>query len=140
VALVATVSIPIGRFDRNEGNIVRARADRARAEFAAEAAQRERQRQLDRLARDAELAATQASAIRSDLLPRHRKALAQVREGYARGGFAFRDLQEAADRIIAAEDDYLTALAALRTAEAGIDRLTGRLATAAGADTEVETR
>jgi cobalt-zinc-cadmium efflux system outer membrane protein len=131
VALVATVSIPIGRFDRNEGNIARARADRARAEFAAEAAKLDRQRQLDRLLRDADLAAAEASAIRGDLLPRHRKALAQVREGYARGGFAFRDLQDAADRIIAAEDDYLAALAALRAAEAGIDRLTGRLAPAA---------
>jgi cobalt-zinc-cadmium efflux system outer membrane protein len=135
VALVATVSIPIGRFDRNEGNIARARADRARAEFAAEAAKLDRQRQLDRLLRDADLAAAEASAIRGDLLPRHRKALAQVREGYARGGFAFRDLQDAADRIIAAEDDYLAALAALRAAEAGIDRLTGRLAPAAQLET-----
>jgi cobalt-zinc-cadmium efflux system outer membrane protein len=140
VALVATVSIPLGRFDRNEGNIARARAERARAEFAAEASRLDRQRQLDRLARDAALAAAEASAIRTDLLPRHRKALAQVREGYARGGFAFRDLQDAADRIIAAEDDYLMALAALRSANADIDRLTGRLAAAAGADTELEIR
>ncbi len=136
LALVATVSIPLGRFDRNQGNIARARADRARAEFAAEAARLDRQRRLDRLRRDADLAISAATAIRIDLLPRHRKALAQVREGYARGGFAFRDLQDAADRIIAAEDDYLAALAALRTAEAGIDRLTGRLAGAA----EMETR
>ena len=136
VALVATVSIPLGRFDRNEGNIARARAERASTEFAAEASRLDRQRQLGRLARDADLAAAEATAVRGDLLPRHRKALAQVREGYARGGFAFRDLQDAADRIIAAEDDYLAALAALRTAEAGIDRLTGRLADAA----ELETR
>jgi cobalt-zinc-cadmium efflux system outer membrane protein len=127
VALVATVSIPIGRFDRNQGNIAKAQAERARTGFAAEASRLDRQRQLDRLARDADLAGAEARAIRDDLLPRHRKALAQVREGYARGGFAFRDLQDAADRIIAAENDYLAALAALRTAEAGIDRLTGRL-------------
>lgn len=131
IALVATVSIPLGRFDRNQGNIARAKAERARAEFAAEAAQLDRQRQLDRLRRDANLAAAEARAIRDELLPRHRKALAQVREGYARGGFAFRDLQDAADRIVAAEDDYLAALAALRTAQAGIDRLTGRFADAA---------
>ncbi len=136
-ALVATVSIPIGRFDRNQGNIARAAADRTRAEFAAEAARLDRQRQLDRLLREARLAAAQAQAIRSDLLPRHRKALAQVREGYARGGFTFRDLQDAADRIITAEDDYLAALAAVRAAEAGIDRLTGRLADAVdGAEPE----
>lgn len=138
-ALVASVSIPIGRFDRNQGNIARAAADRARAEFAAEAARLDRQRQLDRLLREARLAAEQAQAIRNDLLPRHQKALAQVREGYARGGFAFRDLQDAADRIIAAEDDYLAALAAVRAAAADIDRLTGRLASVAG-NAEQETR
>lgn len=135
VALVASVSIPIGRFDRNQGNIARAQAERQRAELTALASQQARQRELDRLLREAEAAKAQATAIRADLIPRHRKALAQVREGYARGGFQFRDLQDAADRIIATEDDYLAALATLRATEAGIDRLTGRLAPASDPET-----
>ncbi len=128
VALVASVSIPIGRSDRNQGSIARAEAERQRAGLAALAAQQARQRELDRLLREAGAAKLQATALRTDLIPRHRKALAQVREGYARGGFSFRDLQDAADRVISAEDDYLAALATLRATEAGIDRLTGRFA------------
>lgn len=135
VALVASVSIPIGRFDRKQGNIARAQVERQRAEQTALALQQAQQPELDRLLREADAAKVQATAIRTDLIPRHRKALAQVREGYARGGFQFRDLQDATDRIIAAEDDYLASLVTLRATEARIDRLTGRLAPASDLET-----
>src|SRR3546814_13579971 len=52
VALVAGISIPLGRFDHNEGNIERAQAERRRLEAEAEA---------DRLARLRRLAALRAA-------------------------------------------------------------------------------
>lgn len=129
VAAVGSVTIPLGRFDRNQGNIARAEAEKRRLEFTAEAARLERLRTLAGLRRDASAAATRANAIRAEVYPRVAKALAQVQSGYARGGFSFRDMQDAADGIFAAQADYLDALATLRAALAQIDRLTGRFDT-----------
>lgn len=129
VAAVGSVTIPLGRFDRNQGNIARAEAEKRRLEFTAEAARLERLRTLASLRRDASAAATRANAIRTDVYPRVTKAMAQVQSGYARGGFSFRDMQDAADGIFAAQADYLEALATLRAALAQIDRLTGRFDT-----------
>jgi len=129
VALVAGVTIPLGRSDRNQGNIARAEAERLRLQATAEAALLERQRTLARLTREAENARLRATAINRDVYPKVTKALAQVQEGYARGGFSFRDMQEAADAIFAAQADYLDALTTLRANQAEIDRLTGRFDT-----------
>ncbi len=126
VAVVGSVTIPIGHSDRNQGNIARARAEKQRIEFAAEAARLERLRTLAGLRRDADAAVAKAMAIRAEVYPRVTRALVQVQSGYARGGFSFRDMQDAADGIFAAQADYLDALAGLRAAMAQIDRLTGR--------------
>ncbi len=110
VALVAGVTIPLGRFDRNQGNIERAQAERLRLELTAEAHRLERLRRLASLRADAEAARNRAQAIDAEVYPRAAKALAQVREGYARGGFTFRDMQDAADAILTAQDRWLAAI------------------------------
>lgn len=129
VAILGGVLIPLGRFDRNQGNIARAAADRQRLELDAEAARLERLRTLSGLRREAEAAEARAKALRAEVYPRVTKALAQVQAGYARGGFSFRDMQDAADGIFAVQVDYLDALSSLRAAQAQIDRLTGRFDT-----------
>lgn len=126
VALVAGVSIPLGRFDRNQGNIARALAEQQRVAFAAEAAGRDRARRLSGLQADADAALVRSERLRAEVLPRARRALAQVREGYNRGGFSFRDIQDAADAIIAADAELIGALTAYRDFQSDIDRLTGR--------------
>jgi cobalt-zinc-cadmium efflux system outer membrane protein len=126
VALVAGVTIPLGRFDRNQGNIERAQAERLRLELTAEAHRLERLRRLASLRADAEAARNRAQAIDAEVYPRAAKALAQVREGYARGGFTFRDVQDAADAILTAQDRWLDAITQYRDLQTEIDRLTGR--------------
>lgn len=126
VALVAGVTIPLGRFDRNRGNIERAQAERRRAEFAAEAARLDRARRVAGLRAEGQQAVTRADRIMAEVLPRARRALAQVRQGYNRGGFSFRDIQDAADAIIAAEAELVAAMTAYRDVQSDIDRLTGR--------------
>ncbi len=126
VALVAGVTIPLGRFDRNQGNIARAQAERQRAEFAAEAARLDRLRRLAGLRAEADAALVRSQRIRAEVVPQARRALAQVREGYNRGGFTFRDIQDAADAITAADTDLIAALTAYRDVQSEIDRLTGR--------------
>jgi outer membrane protein, heavy metal efflux system len=126
VALVAGVTIPLGRFDRNQGNIERAQAERLRLELTAEANRLERLRRLASLRADADAARDRANAFVSDVYPRTTRALAQVREGYNRGGFTFRDMQDAADAILVAQDRWLEAVIQYRDLQTEIDRLTGR--------------
>ena len=61
-----------------------------------------------------------------EVYPRTTKTLAQVQEGYARGGFNFRDMQDAADSITRAQDEWLAAITRYRDLLTEIDRLTGR--------------
>ena len=126
IALVAGITIPLGRFDRNQGNIERARAERLRLELTAEANRLERLRRRASLGAEADRALSRADAIRSEVYPRVAKTLAQVREGYNRGGFSFRDMQDAADAIIVAQDKWLTAMIEYRDLQTELDRLTGR--------------
>lgn len=126
VAAVVTVTIPLGRFDRNQGAIERAQAERQRIELTAEAARLERLRRVAALSADAAAARSQAEAIVSEVYPRTARAMVQVREGYARGGFSFRDMQDAADAILRAQDDWLQAVTRYRELQTELDRLTGR--------------
>lgn len=126
VALVAGISIPIGRFDRNRGGIERAQAERLRAELTAEAQRLDRLRRLASLNADADAARERADAIMREVWPRAVRTLEQVREGYNRGGFTFRDVQDGADAILAVQDQWLEAVMQYRDLQTEIDRLTGR--------------
>ena len=126
VAAVAGITIPLGRFDRNQGGIDRARAEKDRLSFAAEAARLEKLRRLASLRANAESAQTRADALMEEVYPRAYKTLQQVREGYNRGGFAFRDIQDAADAILEVQDQWLEANTQYRDLQTEIDRLTGR--------------
>lgn len=126
VAAVAGITIPLGRFDRNQGGIDRARAEKDRLSFAAEAVRLEKRRRLASLRADAESAQTRADALMEEVYPRAYKTLEQVREGYNRGGFTFRDIQDAADAILEVQDQWLAANTQYRDLQTEIDRLTGR--------------
>ena len=126
VAAVAGITIPLGRFDRNQSGIDRARAEKDRLSFAAEAVRLEKRRRLASLRADAESAQTRADALMEEVYPRAYKTLEQVREGYNRGGFAFRDIQDAADAILEVQDQWLAANTQYRDLQTEIDRLTGR--------------
>ncbi len=126
VALVASITIPLGRYDRNEGNIARAEAERRQIEFRAEAERQNRQRMLGNLIARAEAARQRASRLVAEVYPLNTRTLEQVREGYNRGGFNFQNVQDAADAILATQDDWLNAITEYRDLLTEIDRLTGR--------------
>ena len=135
VAAVAGITIPLGRFDRNQGGIDRARAEKDRLSFAAEAARLEKLRRLASLRANAESAQTRADALMEEVYPRAFKTLQQVREGYNRGGFTFRDIQDAADAILEVQDQWLEANTQYRDLQTEIDRLTGRFDPASSMET-----
>lgn len=136
VALVAGVSIPLGRFDRNQGNIARAQADRLRIELESEAARLDRLRQLASLRAEAEAARMRADGIMENVYPAAARALEQVREGYNRGGFRFSDVQDAADAIVEIQASWVEAMTRYRDILSHIDRLTGRFDAVAGEEVQ----
>src|SRR3546814_14489805 len=79
---------------------LRAQAERRQLEFQSDASRFERLRRLASLRADADAARVRAEGIMNDVYPKAVKTLGQVREGYARGGFLFADVQAAADVII----------------------------------------
>lgn len=136
VALVAGISIPLGRFDRNRGNIERAQAERQRIELQAEAARLERLRQLASLRAEADAARMRADGIMQDVYPKAARTLQQVREGYNRGGFRFSDMQDAADAITEVQSRWVEAMTRYRDVLSQIDRLTGRFDAVAGEEVQ----
>jgi cobalt-zinc-cadmium efflux system outer membrane protein len=131
VALVAGISIPLGRFDRNRGNIERAQAERQRIELQAEASRLDRLRQLASLRAEADAARMRADGIMQDVYPKAVRTLQQIREGYNRGGFRFSDVQDGADAIIEVQSQWVEAMTRYRDILSQIDRLTGRFDVAA---------
>src|SRR3546814_10752200 len=75
-----------------------------------EASRLERLRRLASLRADADAARARAEGIMNDVYPKAVKTLAQVREGYARGGFLFADVQDAADNIIQMQAQWAEAM------------------------------
>lgn len=131
VALLAGVSIPLGRFDRNQGNIERAQAERRRLEAEAEVDRLARLRRLASLRAEASAAAARADGLMHKVYPQAVKTLEQVRDGYNRGGFRFSDVQDAADAIVEVQQQWVDAMTSYRDAQSEIDRLTGRFDVAA---------
>ena len=70
VAVLGGISIPLGRFDRNQGNIARAQAERRQLEFQSEASRLERLRRLASLRADADAARVRAEGIMNDVYPK----------------------------------------------------------------------
>jgi cobalt-zinc-cadmium efflux system outer membrane protein len=136
IAAVAGITIPLGRFDINQGGIERARAEKDRLTFAAEAVRLEKLRRLASLRANAESAQIRANALMEEVYPRAYKTLQQVREGYNRGGFTFRDIQDAADAILEVQDQWLEANTQYRDLQTEIDRLTGRFDPASSMETQ----
>ena len=126
LGLVGGITIPLGAGRANRGNVERARAERDRVAFDAEATRLERLRRVASLQGTAEGARLEATSISDDVLPRLARALAQVREGYARGGFSFADIQDQARALFEARGRLVDALERHHAARVELDRLTGR--------------
>ena len=126
VAAVAGFSIPLARFDTNRANVDRALAERRRADADLEVFRQARRRDLQLVETRVAQAWEEADAIRKRVVPGAERTLAQVREGYARGGFSYLDVTEAQTTLAMARARLIAATRAYHTAGVEHDRLTGR--------------
>lgn len=128
VALVGGISIPLARHDTNRGNIERADAERRRAEADIEVARVTRMRELMVARERVTQARHEAQALLQQVFPLAMRTLAQVRAGFARGGFRHADIDDAATRLNSVRERMVRAASAYHQARIEVDRLTGRFA------------
>lgn len=123
--VVAGFSIPLQLFDRNQGNVLAAQQELARA--------RAEGRRLDVSTRTLLAARHQALVIahrevetlRDQIIPRAERVFAQTRVGYARGLFRYVEVLDAQRTLFEARREILAALLALHVTATDLERLTG---------------
>jgi len=128
VALMAGVSIPLARREANRLNVERASAERAQAAANAEVARVLRMRELRLAEEKVTEARHEAEAVRDDVIPGLEKTLAQVFQGYARGGFSYNDVVQAQTALANARARLVSAASEYHSAGVELDRLTARFA------------
>ncbi|PTQ12707.1 outer membrane efflux protein [Sphingomonas oleivorans] len=135
VALVAGFSLPLGNRALNRANVARVEAERRQADADMAVERFERTRAIALAAEKVEESRHEAEAIRDRVIPGAERTLAEVRAGYARGGFSFLDVSAAQSALAAARSRLVQAATRYHEAGVELDRLTGRFA-----DTVQETR
>lgn len=125
VALVVGGSIPLQRYDRNQGAIDRARAEGHAAQADMNALRIDREREIARLQVQLLARANEARRIAEETLPQAQRAVTLVRDGFARGGFTYNDVMSAHTALLQTRARRVTALQAFHLDRARLDRLTG---------------
>jgi cobalt-zinc-cadmium efflux system outer membrane protein len=123
-ALVAGVSIPLPVFDRNQGDVERARGELAQAENDRRAALLDLQQELTKNWQEWQSAHAEAEALRDTIMPSAEKALDLSRQGYERGRFAYLEILNAQRTLSEARNQYTRAMQRQLTAKADVERLT----------------
>jgi cobalt-zinc-cadmium efflux system outer membrane protein len=126
VAGLLSFSLPLAFFDTNRGNINRAMAEREEAQLLLAEDRRKQAVGLRAARADQASAKAEAVAIRADLIPRANEAAQSARDGYDRGAFAYLDVADTQRTLVELRAREITALSRFHTAQAIIDRLTGR--------------
>ena len=127
-AFLASISIPIPVFDRNQGAIEEAKANVLAASADQEVQRFALERQAMELWQNLVSAKEEVLAYQDGLLPSAQKAYGQAREGFDRGAFTFLDLLDAQRTLFDVQESHLAALHTFYQAKAQVDMLSGAYA------------
>ncbi len=127
-AFLASVSMPITLFDRNQGRIAEAKANLLAAESDQQAQRLNLEREAEGLLQTLISSQEEVMAYQEGLLPSAQKAYRQAGEGFDRGAFSFLDLLDAQRTLFEVQESHLEALAVFYDTKAHIDILTGEYA------------
>lgn len=131
VAVVAGVSLPLANRGLNRANVSRAEAEARQVEADLAVERFQRNQAIALAAEKVEETRHEVEAIRDRVVPGAIRTLAEVRQGYNRGGFTFLDVSTAQTALHEARARMVRAAARHHEARADLDRLTGRFATLA---------
>lgn len=124
-ALVLEVSLPLPVFDRNQGRSLETRYRLAKAGEERRAAEVRVRTALAATYAALATASTEATTLKSEVLPGAQRAFEAVREGYRQGKFGVLDVLDAQRTLSAARGQYIEALVAYHKAVAEVERLIG---------------
>lgn len=127
LAGVLTVSMPLAIFDSNAGNIDRAVAEQRAAELDVADIKQRHLAAIVRLEEEVARSRAELDAVRNELLPRAKSALAAARRGYDAGAFSYQEVAEAQRVLNELMGREVAALRTLHIAHADLDRTNGRL-------------
>ncbi|MHC4647753.1 MAG: TolC family protein [Planctomycetota bacterium] len=125
-AVVLGVSIAIPIFDRNQGNVLEARHNLAKAKAESRAVEAGIHAALAEAYARLSSAFTEATGLGNKVLEGAQSAFDAVREGYRTGKLGFLDVLDAQRTLFEARAQYINALASYQTAKADVERLIGR--------------
>ena len=126
VAFVVGGSIPLGRYDTNQGAIVRSQAEADAAAADIVASERIRLREIAAITPRLVSYAEEVRRIDAEVIPQAQRAVTQVREGFARGGFTYRDVIGAQDALIGIKTRRLAVLKTFQLDRARREQLAGQ--------------
>jgi len=124
-AFVAGFFIPIPIFDRNQGGIAAARAERSRTQYAGMASRNRVSADLATAYRNLSAAFAAAEALQKEILPAASLAFESIDIGFRAGKFSFLEVLDAQRTLFEVKGQYIEALAAYHQAKADVERLIG---------------
>ena len=122
-AFVLSVSLPIPVFNRNRGNIARARAEVRQAKSNAWQAGLILEQQLAENWEQWRTYYSEAQRLRTELLPSAEKAFKLARVGFAEGKFSYHEVLDAQRTLFGARSQYYDSLRLYHAARANVERL-----------------
>lgn len=124
--LLASLSVPLPIFDRNEGNIAAAERRIAKAEFDAQASRTQLMGLLIEALGALKAADVQARAIEANVLPAAQSAFEKTRTGYEEGKFDLLNVLDTQRTLFEARRDLVNARADFEKARVQVEALIGR--------------
>lgn len=125
-SLLASLSIPIPVFNQNQGAILKAGHEIAKAEHEKSASILAIKTALTHAKNVLETSYLEAESLQKDLLPAAEKSFSQARRGYQAGKFSYLEVLDAQRTLAEVRAQHISALKQYHTALAQFDRLTGK--------------
>lgn len=125
-AMVASLSVPIPIFDRNQGNIAAAERRIAKAENEHKATRNELYGTLVEALGELNVAATQLRALEKDVLPGAQRAYDKTKIGFDEGKFDILNVLDVQRTVFESRLEVLTARADYEKARVRVEALIGR--------------
>lgn len=125
-AFLVGISLPLPIINRNEGAIEEARIRETKAEVERQATRLRLVTTLTEAHRALVTAYTEASLVKTTLLPRAQEAFDAISEGYRLGKFDLLDVLDAQRTLVSGRMQYLRALTEYHKSAADVEQLVGK--------------
>ena len=124
-AFVASLSVPLPLFDRNQGKVREATALLEKAEHQRRAAEVTITANLVEAYQTLSVAWHRVSTLKDEVMPRSKVVFDTVQTGYAQGKFTYLDALDARRAFFESRAEYIEALVSYHKAVADVERMVG---------------